>query len=114
MRKLVGLTIAIALATNPRYANGHRRRQLRQRLLATTRNPMCSWCGLPIDTTLDHLDPGAAEVDEIIPVSRGGSPTSRANTQLLHRLCNQQKGAGPATPPAQQPAPKAPRTSRSW
>ncbi|MFJ4130235.1 HNH endonuclease [Oerskovia enterophila] len=38
--------------------------------------------------------PMRAEVDEIIPVSRGGSPYERSNTQLTHRICNQRKSDG--------------------
>ena len=102
------------MATNPRYANGHRRRTLRARLLATP-HPICAECGEPIDKTLHHLDPGAPEVDEIIPISRGGSPLKRSNLRLLHRICNQRRGArlGPpaATPYAE---PSQPITSRPW
>jgi 5-methylcytosine-specific restriction endonuclease McrA len=32
------------------------------------------------------------EVDEINPVSKGGSPTLRSNCQLAHRACNELKG----------------------
>lgn len=32
------------------------------------------------------------EVDEIVPVSRGGSPIDQANVQPAHRICNQKKG----------------------
>lgn len=32
------------------------------------------------------------EVDEIVPVSRGGSPIDRANVQPAHRICNQRRG----------------------
>lgn len=33
----------------------------------------------------------SAEVDEIIPVSRGGDPLAWNNVQLTHRCCNQHK-----------------------
>ena len=36
------------------------------------------------------------EVDEIIPVSLGGDPLSRENTQPTHRICNERKGNGVA------------------
>ena len=71
------------MASNPRNANGHRRRQLRARVLAAESE--CGICGLPVDKTLHFLDPMAPEVDEIIPVSRGGDPLARANTRLAHR-----------------------------
>lgn len=35
--------------------------------------------------------PARPEVDEDVPVSRGGSPYDRANTALMHRRCNQWK-----------------------
>lgn len=34
----------------------------------------------------------APEVDEIIPISKGGSPLDWNNVQLVHRRCNQRKG----------------------
>ena len=53
------------------------------------------------------------EVDEIVPVSKGGSPTDRANVAPAHRICNQRRGnrdlAGPG------PGARAPiATSRDW
>ncbi|WP_257616789.1 HNH endonuclease [Bifidobacterium catenulatum] len=33
----------------------------------------------------------SAEVDEIIPVSRGGSATDLRNLEKVHRCCNQLK-----------------------
>lgn len=36
----------------------------------------------------------AFEVDEIVPVSRGGDPLDFDNTQPAHRACNQRKGDG--------------------
>jgi len=84
------------VSTNPRYANGHRRRQLRARVLAS--EDYCAWdqCprpGIPVDKTVHYLDPWAPEVDEIIPVSQGGDPLARSNTRLMHRWCNQQRWA---------------------
>lgn len=74
---------------NPRKANGHRRRQLRARVLAAY--DTCWICGKPVDKTLKPLDPMSAEVDEIIPVSRGGSPYEWTNVRLAHRICNELK-----------------------
>lgn len=80
------------MASNVRYANGHRRRSIRARLLATC--DVCAICGKPIDTTLKTPHPMSAEVDEIVPVSRGGDPLDIRNCQLVHRICNQRKGNG--------------------
>lgn len=104
------------MTTNPRYANGSRRRNLRRRLLATQTHcawEHCPWPTEPFDTTVHYLDPKAPEVDELIPISLGGDPLSRTNTRLLHRSCNQKRGNGthtrlPAPPPAK------PTTSRPW
>lgn len=101
---------------NPRHANGHRRRRLRARVLAHYTH--CALCGQPVDKTLPYTDPGAPEVDEIVPVSRGGDPLAWGNVQLAHRSCNQTKGnkigwtprVGTRRP--RQPTP--PRTSRDW
>lgn len=74
---------------NPRQANGHRRAQLRRRIL--TEENFCGICGSEIDKSLKTPHPYSAEVDEIIPISRGGDPLARGNTQLAHRICNQRK-----------------------
>lgn len=79
-----------------RSANGHRRRQVRARVLAEETD--CHLCGQPVDKTLPRWLPGSPEVDEIIPVSLGGSPTDRANCRLSHRLCNVRKGNGTRIP----------------
>ncbi len=90
-------------------ANGHRRRELVKRVKAE--ESTCALCDTPVDKTLT-MTPGGhgkkcpgppcpgcqphplrGEVDEDIPRSRGGSPYERANTHLMHRLCNQRKGA---------------------
>ena len=96
---------------NPRYANGSKRRELRKSLLRT--QSTCALCGKPIDKSLPYLDPMAPEVDEIVPVSKGGSPLDRRNVQLVHRICNQRKGnkmPGSAQKVAGQPLPR----SRDW
>ena len=89
-------------------ANGHRRRQLRARVLAEETH--CALCGGWVDKTL-RMQPGAhgprcpggdctgciphdmrPEVDEDLPRSRGGSPYDRTNCRLMHRKCNRDKG----------------------
>ena len=59
---------------DPRKINSSLRATLRKRVLAT-------------------YDTCAPEVDEIIPVARGGSPYDWDNLQLVHRICNQRKGS---------------------
>ena len=48
----------------------------------------CWMCQLPIDYNLPGLHPLSFECDELDPVSRGGSPTDRANVDAAHRCCN--------------------------
>ena len=35
------------------------------------------------------------EVDEIVPVSKGGSPYDRGNVAPAHRICNERRGNKP-------------------
>lgn len=83
---------------NPRVSNGAARRRLRARVLAE--EDVCWICGQPVDKSLPAGLPGSPEVDEVLPVSRGGSPTDRANCRLAHRVCNQRRGnrTGPSVP----------------
>ena len=63
----------------------------------------CALCGQPIDIDAPqwHIDPRDGkrkrapwswEVDEIVPVSRGGSPYDHENVHPAHRICNQRAG----------------------
>ncbi len=45
----------------------------------------------PIDDAIRWPDPMSAEVDEIIPVSHGGSATDLCNLEKVHCCCNQLK-----------------------
>ena len=72
--------------SNPRNANGHRRRQLRAKVLAEETD--CHLCGLPVDQALKTPHPLSPEVHELVPVSKGGDPLDRANCRLTHRRCN--------------------------
>jgi len=94
---------------NPRRANGHRRDQVRRRVLKEESD--CWLCNQPVDKTLPPYLPGSPEVDEVIPVSLGGSPIQRSNCRLTHRLCNIRRGNGTKTPkPIIQPV----TTARHW
>lgn len=78
------------MTTASRYANGNARRKVRAWLKAQGRP--CAICGRAIDYELPAGDPMSFEVDEIVPVSRGGSPIDPGNVQPAHRICNQRKG----------------------
>lgn len=75
---------------NPRRTNSSRRNKLRKRI--ATKGEPCAICGQPIDYSLPAGDPMSYELDEIIPVSKGGSPYDPDNVQPTHRICNQRKG----------------------
>lgn len=75
---------------NPRYANGHARRQVREWL--RSQGLPCHICGRAIDYTLPARHPMSFEVDEVVPVSKGGSPYDRANVAPAHRICNERRG----------------------
>ncbi|MGR6876618.1 HNH endonuclease signature motif containing protein [Bifidobacterium angulatum] len=72
-----------------RHINRRARNLARQRVLA--RQVPCAICDRPIDDAIAWSDPMSAEVDEIIPVSRGGSATDLRNLEKVHRCCNQLK-----------------------
>ena len=52
---------------------------------------VCAICGYQVDKGLPAFTPESPEVDEIIPVARGGDPYDYNNLQLTHRKCNRQK-----------------------
>ena len=74
---------------DPRRINRRARNLARQRVLA--QQTPCAICDRPIDDVIAWPDPMSAEVDEIIPVSRGGSATDLRNLEKVHRCCNQLK-----------------------
>lgn len=94
---------------NPRRANGSRRTKLRNRVRAM--GLPCHLCGMPIDYSLPAGDPMSYELDEIVPVSKGGSPYDPGNVAPAHRICNQRKGNRADLRP---PAPPRLPLSRSW
>ena len=96
---------------DPRKRYPKLRNDLRKKVFAT--QEICGICGRPVDTTLPAGTPMSPELDEIIPVARGGSPYDIDNLQLVHRICNQKKGArmdGDDLPKDINPIP----TSRNW
>lgn len=73
-----------------RSKNGNARRKVKRWL--RSQGLPCHICGRPIDYSLPAGDPWSFEVDEIVPVSLGGSPYDRANVAAAHRVCNQKRG----------------------
>ncbi len=75
-------------SSNPRYRKPKKHRATR----TMRRGDPCALCGKPIDYTLPMGHPMAYELDEIVPISRGGSPTDPDNLQATHAICNRRKG----------------------
>ena len=61
-----------------------------RKILLKTQNT-CGICGKPIDSTIKAPDPLSPVVDHIIPINKGGHPSSMDNLQLAHWTCNRQK-----------------------
>ena len=83
------------MSSNVRYANYQGRVNLRRWLKSQARPCwICRAFGKPgtIDYSLPAGHPLSFEVDELVPVSKGGSPTSRSNVDAAHRCCNQWRG----------------------
>ena len=80
---------------NPRRANGTRR-DATVRWLRSQGRPcwICRAFGRSgaIDYSLPARHPLSFECDELVPVSKGGSPTARSNVDAAHRCCNQWRG----------------------
>lgn len=51
----------------------------------------CALCGKPIDKTLKYPHPMSFTADHIIPISKGGHPSSIENLQPAHLQCNKIK-----------------------
>lgn len=52
---------------------------------------ICGICGQPVDFSIKYPHPLSPCIDHIIPVAKGGHPSSLKNLQLAHRTCNRQK-----------------------
>jgi 5-methylcytosine-specific restriction endonuclease McrA len=106
----------MAATPNPRRANGSRRDKVRAQVIAEEH--ACWICSAEVDKSLTvqfgkHGPrckgdgcPGCvphemrAEVDEVLPVSQGGSPYDRANCRLSHRRCNRGRNRTKPVPAA--------------
>lgn len=81
------------MSGNARRGNGHRRDSVLRWL--RSQGGCCWMCGLPIAYGAQAGDPLAFECDELVPVSRGGSPYDRENVAPAHRICNNWRGDKP-------------------
>lgn len=107
---------------NPRRANGSRRTALRNRVKAM--GLPCHLCGQPIDYSLTtYVDPKdgrtkrhplSFELDELVPVSKGGSPFDIDNVAPAHRICNQRRGNKTLVKQTPKPTKGGLPKSREW
>lgn len=116
------------MASPAANANGSARRKIIAQVMAEETD--CHICGGEVDKSLTvqwgkhgkrcpgNGCPGCSPhpmrptVDEIIPRSKGGSPTDRANCRLAHWLCNRKKGD--RITPAPLPPDPFPMTPGIW
>ncbi len=80
------------MGSNIRSKDGNARRKAVAWLKSQRRDCwICEAFGRPaeIDYSLPGGHPLSFECDELIPVSKGGSPTERSNLGAAHRRCNQ-------------------------
>lgn len=74
----------------------------------------CHLCGGAIDYSLPAGHPMSYELDEVVPVSKGGDPLDPANVAPAHRVCNQRRGNRGLAPARPAPARPARAESRRW
>lgn len=73
-----------------KYRNARAREALKKIVFAG--HPPCYLCGLPIDYSLPKGLIGSPEMDDIIPVSKGGNPLDADNLRAVHKRCNGRRG----------------------
>ncbi|MDV7712882.1 HNH endonuclease signature motif containing protein [Enterococcus casseliflavus] len=61
-----------------------------KKVLMKTQNT-CGICGKPIDKSFKAPHPLSPVVDHVVPINKGGHPSSIENLQLAHWTCNRQK-----------------------
>ncbi len=98
---------------------GRPRRRAQAAVRAT--QPHCHLCGHTIDPRrCAQRDPLGSTIDEIIPLSAGGSALDPTNLRHAHRCCNSTRGRAPITPEVRAQCLTAyrrhtlPTTSRVW
>lgn len=85
---------------NPRSGRPRQRAVDAYRAHAERLDLPCHLCGQPIDYSLPdrHRHPLRVTVDEVHPISRGGSATDPRNFAAAHACCNSSRGDRLITP----------------
>ena len=77
--------------TRPDKKGAHRAAYERNKKKIFATQNTCGICGKPVDMSLKYPHPMAPTIDHIVPVAKGGHPSSLENLQLSHFSCNRQK-----------------------
>lgn len=77
-------------ARDPRQVDARARASVTARVFAE--ESLCHLCLTPVDKTLPPGLPASPEIDEVVPVSRGGDPLDRSGCRLSHKSCNARRG----------------------
>lgn len=81
---------------DPRLKSAARKRlraRVRAERITRCQHPRCRWPGIPIDYNAPAHTRYAYDLDEIVPIVRGGNPLDRANVRPTHASCNRAEGA---------------------
>lgn len=95
---------------DPRKKNQALRKQLRARIFSQQDN--CAICGYAVDKRLGPFTPESPELDEKIPIARGGDPYDINNLQLTHRKCNRAKSDKMPVHMVQVPVARLPHSNK--
>lgn len=75
----------------PDRKGSHRASYEKNRKIILATQTVCGICGQQVDMSLKSPHPMAPCVDHIIPIAKGGHPSSLDNLQLAHWKCNRDK-----------------------
>lgn len=75
----------------PDHQPGHRMEFERNRVKILRTASVCGICGQLLRPDLKYPDPLSTVIDHIIPVAKGGHPSSMENLQAAHSMCNRAK-----------------------
>lgn len=98
--------------SNNKYGSSYYREKLKK--IVFDGEPPCWLCGKAIDYTLPRGFKGSPEMDDIVPVSRGGDPLDPDNLRPAHKLCNQTRQNLPAEVAQRNARNNENKTSRIW
>ena len=75
----------------PERTGSHRSAYEKNKIRILKTQNVCGICGKPVDKNIKYPDPLSPCIDHIVPIAKGGHPSSLENLQLSHFSCNRQK-----------------------